>query len=278
MLSLGILSWRAHKTLRKTLETLGALLPLVDEAVIFFNEITDADREIAKEFGFRAEGSPTNLGILGGDAALMKVLKGDQVLYVQNDCPICVPPEVVKRRVLEASEAVASGKVQYVMMRHRLPDELGGRLKFFKYYPREGEATTLQQRLNRLLRPCKARRMRGRSIWAYQHPEEIFPEIYQRQGELNLTSSKHLNFSEQPFLAATPFALALFDYCEAHRNDKHTLDNGQPTAEIILNGSKWWRGRDIPIAASDGIFAHERFDDSFRASDKAFNPNLDASI
>lgn len=32
----------------------------------FFNSITDEDRAIAKEFGFRAEGAQDNLGILGG--------------------------------------------------------------------------------------------------------------------------------------------------------------------------------------------------------------------
>lgn len=56
MLSIGVLSWKAHETLRKTLASYRYLLLLVDEAVVFFNSVTDEDRAIAEEFGFRAEG------------------------------------------------------------------------------------------------------------------------------------------------------------------------------------------------------------------------------
>lgn len=277
MISLGILSWRAHKTLRKTLETLGVLLPLVDEAVIFFNEITDEDRAIAKEFGFRAEGNPKNLGIMGGTEALMNVLKGDQVLYVQNDCPVCVAPELVKRRLLEASEAISSGLVHYVQLHDRLSDISAGNEKLYTFYPPEGQPVTWSQRFNRLFRPCKARRVRGRAIWSYEHPDKVFPGVYKRQGDLFLTTSRHLTFSEQPYLASAKFISEIFDYCKAHRFDKHTLDNGQPTAEIVLNG-RWWKSHNYPIAVSEGIFAHARFDDSFRASNGAYNPNLDATV
>ena len=99
MLSLGLLSWRAHETLRKTLASYKSLLPLVDEAVIFFNSITDEDRAIANEFGFRAEGTQDNLGILGGTLSLVRCLQGDMILLLQNDNPVYVTPEVLKKRM-----------------------------------------------------------------------------------------------------------------------------------------------------------------------------------
>ena len=55
-LSIGLLSWRAHETLRKTLKSYrrANLFACADDFKIFFNEISDEDRAIAAEFGVEA--------------------------------------------------------------------------------------------------------------------------------------------------------------------------------------------------------------------------------
>ncbi len=273
MLSIGVLSWKAHVTLRKTLTSYEALLPLADEKVIFFNEITDADRAIAEEFGFCAEGSPTNLGIMGGITELLHVLHGDTVLLLQNDCPVCVPPEVVKRRLAEAVALVESDRVKLVQLHERLSDGATVDKKFRKFYPGDNEPETLKQRLLRLLRPCRAKQTKGRAIWSLEAPEVRFPEVFTREGETLLTTSAYINYTEQPHLAKRAYLEELFAYCHSQKHKHHTLMNGNTTFEIILNGP-WWRKQALPIGISDGIFAHARFDDSFRASNPAFNPEL----
>lgn len=273
MLSLGVLSWKAHKTLRRTLETYAALKPLADECVIFFNEITDADRAIAAEFGFRAEGSPKNLGIMGGMSALLDSLRGETVLMLQNDCPVCVPPEETERRLREAQAAVESNRVRFVQLHDRLSDGPEVNRKFLRFYPGDDAPGTWAQRLRRLVRPCLARRMRGRAIWTLRNPELRFPKVFRREGTLLFTTSAYVNFSEQPFLAKRDYIRGLFDWCYAHKEGKHTFWNGQTSYEIILNTCQWRRQR-LPIGISDGIFAHARWDDSFRATHAHYNPDL----
>ncbi|MEJ0022020.1 MAG: hypothetical protein WDN76_00130 [Alphaproteobacteria bacterium] len=63
----GVLSWRDRETLRNSLESYRQenFASLFDRALIYFQEIEDADRAIAAEFGFEAAGDETNRGILG---------------------------------------------------------------------------------------------------------------------------------------------------------------------------------------------------------------------
>ena len=70
-IGLGILSWRAHETIRKTLANYIEirLFDLFDQSLIYFNDICDEDRTIADEAGIPYEGGP-NSGIFGGMKAL----------------------------------------------------------------------------------------------------------------------------------------------------------------------------------------------------------------
>ena len=135
--------------MRRTLETYAALVPLADECVLFFNEISEADRAIAAEFGFRAEGAPENLGIMGGMSALLDALRGETVLMLQNDCPVCVGPELVRRRLAEARQAVESRRCRFVQLHERLSDDPAGNVKFLKFWPGDGEADGWARRLRR---------------------------------------------------------------------------------------------------------------------------------
>ena len=273
MFSLGVLSWKAHKTLRKTLETYAELVPLADECVIFFNEFSEADRAIAAEFGFRAEGSPENLGIMGGMSALLDALRGETVLMLQNDCPVCVAPELVKRRLAEAREAVETHRCRFVQLHERLSDNPAGNYKFLRFWPGDNESDTWERRLRRWARPLHARQVKGRAIWSLRAPEVAFPEVFRREGDLLLTTSRYVNFSEQPFVARHDDLRALFDWCIANREGKHTFWQGQTSYEIILNSAAWRRA-EYPLGISDGIFAHARWDDSFRTSHAYYNPEL----
>ena len=85
-LSIGLLSWKAHETLRRTLESYARarLAANAAEFKVFFNEISDADRALAAEFGVECCGDRRNLGIWGGMDACAKALSGDVVLLLQN--------------------------------------------------------------------------------------------------------------------------------------------------------------------------------------------------
>ena len=268
-LSLGMLSWRAHDTLRKTLSSYASLRPLVDDAVIYFNAITPEDRAIAEEFGFRAEGGPENLGILGGTLGLVRCMRSDTVLIVQNDNPVNVPPDVLAARIADARRILADGEAEMVRMRDRFDPTFSDRVKYLAYWPGEGKADTLKLKLRRLLRPIKARRMSGRAAAALKDPTAAHPDVFKRDGFTFITDSRFTNYSDQPYMASRALTLELLEYADAHKEHSRTL-NGRPVPEIIINGS-YWRNRKMRVAISEGIFAHARYDDSFRPGHAAYN-------
>ena len=268
MISLGILSWHAHETLRRTLSSYGALLPLVDEKVIYFNEINDSDRALAAEYGFEARGTTENLGILGGTRALVASLTGDLVICCQNDNPVFVTPVVLAARLADAQKALTEERVRWVRLRNRFAMGFSDRPKHLRYW-----GDSFGARLRRIFRPWKACYLRGRAVDAVESPEKLFPTVFSRAGSLFISSSKWVNYSDQPFMTHRHFALDLLTWAEAHA-DKYHLLNGHSVPEIVLNSSGYWCRHNFPVAVSEGIFEHARWDDSFRADNPNFNRKL----
>ena len=270
MLSLGLLSWRAHETLRKTLASYRSLLPLVDEAVIFFNSITDEDRSIANEFGFRAEGSQNNLGILGGTLSLARCLHGDLVLLVQNDNPVNVDPDVLCERIEFAKRMLTFGTVDMVRLRDKFDPTFSDKWKYLRYWPAEGASDSYTLKLRRFLRPLKAYRMVGRACAVLQDPTSRHPGIFTKVEDSYISDSRFVNYSDQPYMAYRTKVLELLEWADAHKEGRRTL-NGLPSQETIINGP-YWKKQKLKIAITDGVFAHARYDDSFRQDHPTCNP------
>ncbi len=273
MLSVGVLSWKAHATLRATLATLAPLRDAAGEAVVFFNEITDADRAIAREFGFRPEGSRENLGILGGTLGLVRSLHGDEAIALQNDNPLRADAETMSRRLAEARGILAAGKADIVRLRDRFEPGFSDAPKFLRYWPGEDGRDTLARRLRRLLRPAKALRMAGRAPAVLKDPAAAFPRIFSRCGDAFTASCRYVDYTDQPYLARRRLMLELLEWADAHKEGTSTL-NGLYVPEIVLNGSGRWRRLGLTVAVSDGIFAHARLDGSFRPGNPAFDRSL----
>ena len=272
-ISIGVLSWKAHETLVKTLSSYKDLLPLADEAVVYFNSITPEDRAIAERFGFRAEGTAENLGILGGTLALARSLSCGKIVLLQNDNPVNVPADVLSRRIAEAVRLIDEGKADMVRLRDRFDPSFSDRRKYLLYYPGEDGVDSPSMRLRRILRPVKARRLIGRAAAALKDPSSRHPREFVRDGESFITDSRYTNYSDQPFMASRRLALDLLEWADAHKDRSRTL-NGRPVPEIIIN-SRRWRAMRVRVAISEGVFAHSRFDDSFRANSAAYNPSID---
>lgn len=270
--SLGLLSWRAHETLVKTLSTYEPLLEYVDEAVVYFNDITDADRELAARFGFRAAGSSENLGILGGTLGLARELNGDYVLLVQNDNPVNVPADILRSRLDDAISLLENGDAEMVRLRDRFDPTFSDRMKYLKMYPGEGEKDMVALKIRRILRPVKARRMAGRAPAAIARPDLRHPGIFSLVRGAFVTDSRFTNYSDQPFMAPRKLVLELLEYADRNKEGSRTL-NGRYVPEIVINGPRWRRSR-LKVAISEGVFSHARYDDSFRPGNAGYNPSI----
>lgn len=292
MLSIGLLSWKAHQTLRKTLESYSRakLADSAGEFKIFFNEISDVDLALAEEFGLDCTGDSHNLGIWGGMDACAKALSGDVILLLQNDCPAVSTPEDTAKQLKEGVELIRSGKADMIRLRHRFNQGDGISFKRFygywpvheidpraaKYFdpqlPKDIESDTMRRKLMRFLRPLGARRRVIAAIHLEAHPEQIYPQWISREGNFLIVDSAIVNFSEQPLLISKKLYIFLSDWCRAH--PRHRRINGAPVMEHALN-SAWWRKRHFKIGFCDeGVFTHNRFDDSWRPEHAAFNATI----
>lgn len=289
MFSIGLLSWKAHQTLRKTLESYrrAGLASCADEFKIFFNEISDEDRALAAEFGVEAIGDARNLGIWGGMDACAKALSGDVILLLQNDCPLVASPAETARCLRRGVALIRSGALDILRLRHRFNQ--GDGISFRRFYdfwpvheldpranlyfdahvPADAAHDTLLRRLRRFVRPWAAQRRVMAAIHLEAHPELVYPQWIARAEDIFLVDSAIANFSEQPMLISKRLYLALSAWCRAHPRRRKI--NGAPVMEHALN-SAWWRARHFKIGFCDeGLFTHNRFDDSWRPEHAAFN-------
>lgn len=286
-IGLGMLSWKAHETLRGTLETYRAegFFDLFEDKVIYFSDISDEDREIAEHYGCRAVGG-RNQGIAVGSENLAKVIESEHILIVQNDNPLVESCEFAHKHLGQALELLNSGQADLVRMRHRwqVGEGFMDIPKYLRYYPLSElhpsfcasqylpdealQADSVAKKLRRILRAGRAHQMKGRSVFVEKYPEILHPQVIKRYAEFLIVDSSALNFSDQCFMTSKKFFLdELMTYVNANPSTR-TL-NGFQVPEICLN-SPWWRSQHFKIAQGRGLFSHGRHDGSFRPGHHAY--------
>ncbi|MDR1498803.1 MAG: hypothetical protein LBS34_00755 [Rickettsiales bacterium] len=276
--SLGILSWKSHITLRKTLETYkrNDLFSLFDQNVIYFNEISDDDIKIANEFGLEYRGTSKNLGILGGTEELAKNMRSEYLLLLQNDC-VLVDGEDIRGQLERGIDMLSSEKVDIMRLRHRffVGEGFSDVSNYLRYYPiRKIDENCVKERysitdkdfkysfkkvLRGIFRPYKKKRMIGRSVYVEKDPDQLFPKYIKKEDDVFIVDSAVINYTDQSPLIKKDFLLnVLFKYCHEHPKKTRTI-NGMQVQETILN-SRWWRKQHYKIGVCRGLFSHERFD------------------
>ena len=271
-LGLGILSWRAPLTLAATLQNYAenGLFEHFDQCLLFCQELSEHDRQVAQRFALPIDGSVQNLGILGGVTQLLERLETEYVVLLENDCPLMETGAEAGRQLGAALADLQAGVAQLFRLRHlQQPGEgfctLG---KYLRYHPvrdswldsRMTEQSPGLRWVRRWLRPGKARRLSGIAAYAERHPELYFAEVFHRSQNGNLiTSSHYLNWTNQSILVKRRWMLdTLLPWVAAHPS-RRTV-NGFPDIEKELNG-RWWRRQAIPIGlTTPGLFTHRRLD------------------
>ncbi len=287
-ISLGILSWKSPKTLEKTLTSYEKqnLFSLFDENIIYFNQISENDKKIAKKFNLQYYGNKENLGFLGGMENLAKSMKCEYLLMLQNDCPIVEDFKEAEKQITEAIQILEDNKINIMRLRHRFKvgEGFNDVENYLKYYPAvkidknfiEEEYSILQKNFKnnfkknilRILRPFKKKQVIGRSIYIEESPDLLFPKYIKKYKDIFIVDSAVINFTEQSFLVKKDFLMYLINYIKKHPK-KRTL-NGFQVPEIILN-CFWWRHQHFKIGVGKGLFTHNRFDGSFRKNHIAYD-------
>ncbi|WP_322521290.1 hypothetical protein SR882_11140 [Guyparkeria halophila] len=264
---LGVLSWKAPRTLSQTLATYadGDLFSLFDDCRILFQEISDQDREVAEAFGLPASGTASNIGIFGGVRALVEEVECDYVLLLENDCPLIEPHDEAARQLSTAlHDAEELGIPVFRFRSLASPGQDFATLgKFCRYFgdrvPSGSADGAWGSRIRRWVRPRKARRLQGIAAYAMPYPERAFPGVFRRTKRGNLvTASPYLNWTNQSILVRRDWMLnVILPYVEAHPSSR--LVNGFSDIEKELN-RPWWRKQRFPVGLPPGLFTHERVD------------------
>lgn len=270
---LAILSWKAPRTVRASLESYIAkgLFSLFDDVVLCFQEISDDDIALAKEFGIRYVGTPTNTGIQGGFRMAYQSLRTDYVIILENDLRMIADKEEARKQLLDCLNMLEQKVIDAARLRSRFTPGFPIRAAsgYSRMFPiRElhhawenseplDDTPDWMKYLRRTLRPNKARKWSGRSVYVEQNPEKLFPHIISKHGNYLIVDSSALPWTNQPTLVSRKLLGELLDYADTHPSSRTV--NGFQDFEKPLN-CRYWKRRHYKIAVSPGIFTHQRLD------------------
>ncbi len=280
-IGLGILSWKAHDTLRKSLESYSQeFLKSFDQTLIYFSDISDEDRKIAAEFGWEFAGGP-NEGIAGGMKRLSENLKTDYILLLQNDNPICEGDGFSINYIKKAVELMENGDANLARMRHRwkVGEGFADVTKYLKYYGVQNKSNNFiveehgsrsldysdgfGKKIKRMLKPNNAKRFKGRSVFIEENPENIHPDVIERKDDFLIIDSSAIDFTDQCLLISRDMWLNVFVPFVENNPASTRSSNGFQAPELCINGP-WWRNSGFKILQGQGVFTHVRYDGSFR--------------
>jgi len=285
----GILSWKSHKTLEKSLQSYEEIgfKYFFDEVKIIFQEITEEDKKLAEKYGYDYVGVDTNSGIQGGHNLINKNLNSDYILVLENDNPIVESYEVTYERLLTAIKLLENNTIDMMRLRHRWNFGEGFSLEKYinlfdvqevheKYLYKKINKPSVIEKLvkffNRSFRLEKVKRIAGYSLYCEKHPEKIFPKYIEKlDDELYSVSSEIMAWTNQSVLLSHKLYATLLDY--ANKNPSNRTANGFQDLEKPLN-CKWWRMQKYRIGVGEGIFSHNRYDDSWKNTHPAYNKNI----
>jgi glycosyltransferase involved in cell wall biosynthesis len=121
-LCIACLSWKKPAILRRTLETYkqGGLLDYADEKLVFFNEYTPDDIQVANDYDIHAIGSASNVGIGAAFKAMAKQSQSKYILFLENDFILIENKEVVKKQLDMCKALINCGSTNAIKLRHRV--------------------------------------------------------------------------------------------------------------------------------------------------------------
>lgn len=270
--TLTMISWKAHATVQKTLESYEAagILDLFAAKRIHFNEISPADIAIAERFGFERSGSAANTGIFGAVDAVSAQVRTPYILSLENDNPLVTDRAGLITMLTCALNDMAERDVPAILMRSRRdPGEQFGRRsryeqRFNVVWPLGADAGKRRPMPNPLVRAYEDLRrssLRGSAIYAEEDPTLRHPRVIEKTANGNwLTKSSYINWSNCCALVKTEFLReVILDRVRKHPSPA-TL-NGHQDIEAALKLDNWWRKQGFPVGQSEpGPFTHERLD------------------
>jgi hypothetical protein len=270
LLSVGVLSYRAHQTIQRTLELhrKSGLTKLAAEFFVYFNAICPEDEQLAQAAGVAYRGSPENTGIYGGFRAIAELAAHPYVLILENDITPLEGVDMAACLDSCLSDMREHGIKVFSLRSRAFPGQGGVRGKYVRCFqihdaidpqlkPGKPPVTS---RVSMLLAHGYLSKFAGTAIYVEKSPEKAQPRAIRKLPSGNyLTDSRFRNWSNQSLLVERDFFLNTICRRVEEKPDPR-LVHGHQDIERALN-SWWWRRRREPMGhAAQGVFTHARLD------------------
>jgi len=181
--------------------------------------------------------------------------------YRASRTPGAHGPQAAARQLGRARELIETGAAQVVRLRSRRePGEAFDTAdKYRRLYP-AGSASALDRfkaATIRTLRPGKAHKLIGTSVYVESEPAAKFPGVIEDIGEgFYLAPTAVVTWTNQSIMIDRRFFLDEI-IARAESVEGRRKVNGFKNLEIELNDA-WWRSRPWKIALPPGLFTHRR--------------------
>jgi hypothetical protein len=238
-ISIGILSWNSNQTLRNTLNSYkkNGLFDIVDNVVLFFQEISEEDKNLAMEYDIPFISSDENIGIGRALLKLSEVLKEKNILLLEHDWEL---NEDIETTFLELKQGIELLDSDYDCIRLRSVKNPGHPVYSQNVYP--GNELNYYDTSIDLMSPhlfeCRH--------WMH-NADEVFADKIKKENNYFTTTSRWGNFTNNPCLYKKNFYTSIIRPFEG----KGLLYNG-----LESNVCHWWARQNFKIAWGKGLFTH----------------------
>lgn len=226
-MTIAVLSWGAHKTLTQSLESYRefGLDQLDDEKIIYFQQISQEDIDIAHRFGYKWIGSMDNVGIAEGYKRLVEEATGEFFLFLENDWLLL---EDAKESIIDGQFILKQREANVIRYRHR-------RFPGHPLWTSQFEGTEEDHPTHLL-----------DSVHWTETPEN-FKGISKGFLGYYYAKATHANWTNNPTMIKTNFI------------KKYILP--RITGDIEHSLQEWWEQQNwIYVAQGEGLFTHSRLD------------------
>ena len=245
MLSIGILSYYAPKTLKNTLTSYKdhGLLDLSDDVfvIIQFSSRQAQEKSVCESFGVRAVCLPDNGRMAWGFKMICEYARYEHILFLENDFVINTSIEDTRQFINNSLYFLKEGKADIVRGRSRTnPGEPNYAYIHLRHIPPENFVN------NTHLSEC---------IYWVENPEQIYPSRISRieptdgNRKWYITTSRYCNYTNNPYACSKEFfRKAVLPYVEFGKDLEKEL-----TAA--------WATNQYKCVFGPGLFTHDRAHD-----------------
>jgi hypothetical protein len=248
-ISVGILSWKSKKTLINTLESYrnNGFFDIVDEILIFFQEIDNEDIEIAKKYNIKYVGYNSNVGIGLGLLKLAQTLNNNIILLLENDWVLSESQKITHNRLSSGINLINSNSINMVKYRHRANPG----------YPLFTYNVYYKNELNHYDDVIQLTSPHLLDSLHWCDPSILFPDHISKKDEYFISSSRWANWTNNPCMFNKNFYINYASQFIIKPNSLNPYNT--PIGQITSEGeiSYAWSRENFMVAQGSGLFTHK---------------------